>query len=122
MSTIIEPTFIEKNGKRTHAVIDIDQWHRIEHLLEDAKDNQDADAATAEPILPMAQAERIWNGTHPLKVWREHKGLTQQTLASQTGISQTTVAQIENGTRQGSIKTLTSLAEALGLKADDLLP
>ena len=122
MSTIIEPTFVEQDGKRTHAVIDIEQWHLIIRQLEDVQDNRDADRALTEPALQLDQAERIWAGTHPLKVWREHQGLTQQTLADKTGVSQTTIAQIENGTRQGSVKTLKKLADVLDVKADDLLP
>lgn len=53
---------------------------------------------------------------------RRGSGLTQQELAAKTGLSQSTIAMIENGTRKTPRpSTLTKLAEALGVSPFELL-
>jgi len=58
-----------------------------------------------------------------LKRERRGAGLTQAELAESSGVAQSTIAQIEGGARPNPHpRTLTKLAEALGLRARDLLP
>ena len=59
-------------------------------------------------------------GVNPVKVWREYRGLTQEALAIQSGISKAYLCQIETGKREGAIKTLRALAAALNVTVDDL--
>lgn len=57
-----------------------------------------------------------------LRRLRRGNGLTQTELAKKTGLNQSTIAMIENGARENPHpKTLTKLAEALGVTAFDLL-
>jgi transcriptional regulator with XRE-family HTH domain len=59
------------------------------------------------------------------KLRRERRGagLTQVELAERSDVAQSTIAQIEGGARPNPHpRTLTKLAEALGLRARDLLP
>jgi len=51
-----------------------------------------------------------------LKLLRSESGLTQEKLSIATGLSQTYISGIENGTRNPSIKTLDKLAKALNVK------
>jgi transcriptional regulator with XRE-family HTH domain len=58
-----------------------------------------------------------------LKRERRGEGLTQAELAERSGVAQSTIAQIEGGGRPTPHpRTLAKLAEALGLRARDLLP
>ena len=79
-------------------------------------------AAGEEELLPAAVVDRILGGESPLRVWREHRGLTTRTLAEAAGIAQAYVSQIETGKRSGSLDTHAKLAAALGVTIDDLVP
>lgn len=73
-----------------------------------------------EELLPDAMVGRLLAGESPLKVWREHRGLSQAELARRTGVNRVQIVDIEAGRKAGSIATLKSLAQALGLALDDL--
>ena len=45
---------------------------------------------------------------------RNEKGITQKELSSITGITQSDISKLENGTANPSIRTLQRIAEALG--------
>ena len=77
-------------------------------------------AAGEEETVPAAVVNALLEGANPVKVWREHRALTQDALAAQAGISKAFLSQIETGKRVGAIKTLRALAAALGVTVDDL--
>lgn len=52
---------------------------------------------------------------------RESQGLTRKELVERSGLSYPYLAQIEGGDRQPSTRALVRLADALGLRASDLL-
>ena len=45
---------------------------------------------------------------------RNEKGITQKELSSITGITQSDISKLENGTANPSVRTLQRIAEALG--------
>ncbi len=53
---------------------------------------------------------------HPVKILRKHRGMTQGALAKKAGISRPYLTEIEIGKKEGSIRALRSLAEALGVQ------
>lgn len=115
---------IELNGKRMFYVVPADIWERVKAAVEDAEDA----AAYAEAVAnddgvryPAAVALAIADGVHPVKAWREHKGLTLQALADAAGVSKPYVSQIEGGKRAGTAATLRKLATALGVPPGALL-
>ncbi len=55
-----------------------------------------------------------------LKLLRSEAGLTQERLSIATGLSQTYISGVENGTRNPSLKTLDKLAKALRVKISDI--
>lgn len=115
--------FIERNGRREYAVVPMPLFARMAALLEDLDDEALYDrvkAADAGLHIPAEVAHAMLGGTHPVKAWREHRGLTQEALAAKAAISTAYLCQIETGKRQGSVKTLKTLAQALGLTLDDL--
>ena len=78
-------------------------------------------AAGDEELLPAALVYRILTGENPVRVWREHRGMTITELAKTAGLSQPYLSQIESGARQGTTDTLAAIAGALRLEIDDLV-
>jgi len=117
---------IEKNGKPEYAVIPYADYLR---LLAASEDNADAAAvaefheayrAGREFLVPAEILRRELAGESPIKLWRDDRGLTQQKLADQAGISKSYLSQIESGKRQGTVETLTAIARALDVPLDVL--
>lgn len=115
--------FIERDGKREFAIIPIELFERLSAAFEDAEDVALFDAArqSAEDFrVPAAVLNAILDGAHPVKAWREYRGMTQESLAEQAGISKAYLCQIETGKRVGAVKTLKSIAKVLSIRLDDL--
>ena len=117
---------IDRNGKPEYVVL---SWADYQALLEAAEDTIDGallDAFTKklssgeDETVPAAVLDALLAGANPVKVWREYRGLTQDALATQSGISKAYLCQIETGKRKGTIKTLRAIATALGITVDDL--
>ena len=83
---------IEKSGKPEYAVI---PYAEYQALLEMAREDES---------IPAAVSERLVLGDeHPLKVWREYRGYTQESLGAEAGIGKSYVSQIEAGTKTGAV-------------------
>lgn len=117
---------IERDGKPEYVVIAWEDYQALLDATENAIDLAAIDdfkkkfAAGEEELIPADIANRILDGENPLKVWREYRGLTQEALASQAGISKAYLCQIETGKRRGAVDTLRAIATALGVTVDDL--
>jgi DNA-binding XRE family transcriptional regulator len=112
-------------------------WERLRALAEDlddiaavrAAEAEDAAFAAALPpeeiarqiTFPLAVVKAELDGAHPVKAWRDHRGLTQQALAERSGVVRELIAQIEGRRKQGSIETMDRLARALGVPIDSLV-
>lgn len=109
------------------AVLPENEYRRIVEAAEDAEDFaavahfQQRLAAREEELVPAAMVTRLIAGESPVKVWREHRGMTARALADAAGLSQAYVSQIEGGKREGSIGALKAIADALGVTIDDLV-
>jgi len=76
----------------------------------------------AEELLPAEVADRLINGQNPLKIWRIYRGMSQSHLARSASVSRVQISDIEAGRATGSVRTLRSLADALQITLDDLVP
>ena len=118
---------IEKEGQAEYAVVPMEEWRRICALAEDAEDIQAADNAVREQAegdgeaVPVEIVRKLLDEHHPLSVWRQYRGLTQQALADAAGVGKSHISQIESGTKTGSVRCLRRLAEALRVDIDDLV-
>ncbi len=109
---------IEKDGQPVYYVVPADLWAAVRGAIEDAEDAAayaEAKASDDGVRFPAAVAYAIADGAHPVRAWREHRGLTLQTLADAAGLSKPYVSQIEGGKRAGTAATLKKLARALGV-------
>jgi hypothetical protein len=97
----------------------------IDNAAMDAAEEREArlgkEAARAD-YLPVEAVARMLDGEHPLKVWREHRGRSQRSLAAAADVSASYLAEIERGQKPGSADALRRLADVLGVAIEDLLP
>ena len=70
----------------------------------------DLAAAAREESFPAAVVDRLLAGEHPVRVYRQHRGLAQKQLAEAAGIGVAYLSQIETGKRKGSANTLAAIA------------
>jgi DNA-binding XRE family transcriptional regulator len=117
---------INRDGKPEYVVLPWAEYQALLAAAEDAIDGALLDvfreklASGDEEMVPSAVVDALLEGASPVKGWREYRGLTQDALATQAGISKAYLCQIETGKRKGAIKTLRAIATALGLTVDDL--
>lgn len=117
---------IEKNGHPEFAVIPYADYRHFLELLEDEDDARtvaefhEAYTAGREFLVPDEIMRRELAGESPVKLWREHRVLTQQELANRAGISKPYLSQIETGKRQGTVETLSAIARSLDVPLDAL--
>jgi ribosome-binding protein aMBF1 (putative translation factor) len=101
--------------------------------VEDADDVRALDAAEARETeigkqaaranhLPSGAVKRMMAGEHPVRIWREQRGLSQEDLASKAQVARSYLAEIEGRKKPGSLDAFRKLANALSLMVDDLLP
>lgn len=103
-----------------------------EALLSELEDAEDRAAVlghrrakqegTAPEMLTLEEADRLIEGENPIKLWREKRHLSQRALAGMAGVSPSLLAEIEGGTKTGSVDTLRKLAHALKVDLDTLVP
>lgn len=113
---------IEYGGKPSFAVVPIEEWNALMARLEEAQDIADAKKALDAETFSAEFAGRLLAGEHPLRVWREQRGLTLQALAGRCGVTRQMLSMIERGKAKASADLLAKLAGALGCDMDDLLP
>jgi DNA-binding XRE family transcriptional regulator len=106
--------FIERDGKPEYAIVPIALWQRLVPLLEAAATSP-AETSADDPALPAEVDEAQRRGVHPVRAWREYRGMTEEDLANFAGISVPVLNQIETGKRPGTITVLSALAQALGI-------
>ena len=92
----------------------------LEEMLEEAESTAAYHRSRDQERVPIELIDRLLAGENPIKVWREHRGLSQRALAAQAGLNFTYLSQIETGARKGTVKTMKKLAQALGVDLEDL--
>ena len=94
----------------------------LAEAIEDMEDVALSRSRAGEPNIPHAVAMAILSGTHPVRAWRKHKGLTIQQLADAVeGITVGYLSEIETGKKPGSVAAYKALAKALGTGIDMLV-
>lgn len=117
---------IAKHGQPEWAVLPYAEYEALVEAAEMLADVQAYDEAKArlaagEEIVPAEVVYALLDGANPIAVWRKHRGLTQQALAGQAGISKAYLSQLESGKRSGAAEVLARIAHALRVDLDDLV-
>ena len=77
--------------------------------------------AGEEEFIPEVFVNRILDGESPMRVWREFRGLTLQNLADQVHVSKSYLSEIENNHKDGSVRVMKQVAQALKVNLDDIV-
>lgn len=122
---------LDHDGKPAYVIM---PWHEYVRLagvqavagpdqLAEMTDEELYDLALAadEESVPADIVDRLLAGESPIKVWRDHRGMTQKDLAEAIGTSPVYLSQIERGRRSGSTKLLARIARSLDVELGDLV-
>jgi mRNA interferase RelE/StbE len=107
--------------------IDRAEYDRLIEAAAELEDLRAYDRAVArleageEEVVPGEYVSRILAGEHPLRIYRELRGYTQQHLAGESGVNRVQIADIESRRKNGSVNTMKRLAAALNVAIDDLV-
>jgi DNA-binding XRE family transcriptional regulator len=71
--------------------------------------------------VPIELADKIFAGEHPVRVWREYRGLTLGALAKSANVAPSYLSEIEARKKPGSARALAAIAKALRVDIEDLL-
>ena len=107
------------------------EYEALIERIEDAEDNAFLNQVEAREralgkekaradYLPGELVRRLIDGEHPVRVWRAHRGLTREALATAAGIAPSYLSEIETRRQPGSFSALAKLAAALHISLDDL--
>jgi ribosome-binding protein aMBF1 (putative translation factor) len=114
---------LRANGKPVLAVLPIDEYRRLLGLAEDANDAEvlhraaKRHASGNEEAITAEVVDRLLAGESPIRVWREHRGLTAAVLAEMIGVTPAHISTLETGKGEPSISLLKKLAAILGVNA-----
>ena len=117
---------ITKNGQK-FAILPLIEFERIVKDAEMLADIKAYDAAMAkiengeDELIPASIIMRRLAGENTVKTWREYRGMTQEQLALEAGVSRAMIAAIEVGHKQGSVTTLKKLTKALNCDINNLV-
>lgn len=143
-----KPKIVTRNGEPAEVILSYADWQKIVSMLSEPRastDENDADdiaaieaarreddefaarlaaqrGAPVETAIPFEVVRAKLDGVHPLKAWREFRGLTQLHLSSRSGVGRDLIAQIETRKKRGGVGTVDRLARALCVPIEALLP
>src|SRR3954447_693376 len=63
--------------------------------------------------LSQDSVERLIEGESPVRIWREHRGLSARALAEPAGVTPSYHSEIETGRKPGSLDAVSKIARAL---------
>jgi DNA-binding XRE family transcriptional regulator len=114
--------YIERAGRR-YALIPAPTYSRMLEQLEELDDIRAYDRAKArrQEFVPAEMVDRVLAGESPIRVWREHRSMSQAGLAEACGVSKPYLSQLEGAKRAPSIAVAKKLAAALAVDVDDLI-
>lgn len=110
---------------RDYAVVPLAEYE----ALRSAVDEDTMNAAIIKRVLedpdqelvPFELVKRIADGEHPVRVWREYRGMRAGELATAAGIANSYLSDIENAKKPGSVNAMKRIAIALDVTIDDLI-
>jgi DNA-binding XRE family transcriptional regulator len=111
---------------REFALIPLRDFLRLIKDAEMLSDVKAYDAAKArledgeDELVPFEITERRLKGEPALRIWREHREITQEQLSRKSKVSRALIAAIETKRKKGSVSTLQKLGAALEVSWEQL--
>jgi DNA-binding XRE family transcriptional regulator len=87
---------------------------------QEEREARDGKESARADYLPVELVERMIAGESPVRIWREHRGLTGRDLAVAAGVSAAYLSEIEAKKKPGSVVALVALAKMLQVGVEDL--
>lgn len=78
------------------------------------------EAARAD-YLPADLVKRLLAGESPVRIWREHRGMSGRALATAAGVNAVYLSEIERGRKPGSAAAIIAIARVLGVEPAELV-
>ena len=123
MTTPAPPTITL--GGEEYAVVPRAEYEALRNAVdEDAMDAAIIRRVLEDPgqeLVPFELVKRIAGGEHPVRAWRDYRGMKAVELAASAGIAASYLSDIENGKKPGSVKAMRRIADALNVAVDDLI-
>lgn len=122
----MKPQIIKRDGKPEYAVIPYREYRQLVEDAEMLANVKDFDAAQrallagGEELVPAQVVDRLLDGENPVRVWREHRGISAADLAKACGVTAAAISQIESGKRTSSVAVLKKIARQLNVDLDSL--
>ncbi|MEF3698529.1 helix-turn-helix domain-containing protein [Desulfolutivibrio sp.] len=111
MNTPTKHQIIEQDGRPLFVVVPYDDYLELT-----------GEAAPTATIPHEVVRRTVLEGISLMRAWREHKGLTQTTVAEAMGVSQAAYAAMERPDARPRHVTLQKVARAMGLVTEQLQP
>ena len=119
---------IKQGDKPEWAVIPYETYLELVEKAEMLQDIRDYDSSKAalesgdDELIPAEVVYTILDGKNAIKVWREYRSTSQPELAEKAGISVPYLSQLETNKRKGSLDVLSSIAKALNVSLEQIIP
>ena len=108
-----------------YAIVPLAEYEALRNAVnEDAMDAAIMKRVLDDPeqeLVPFTLVKRIADGEHPIRVWREYRGMKAGELATAAGIAKSYLSSIETGKKPGSVSAMKRIAIALDVTIDDLV-
>lgn len=117
----------DSEGNEIYAVVPMPLFEKLTRAQEDLEDLRAAVSGSSFGMerldaVPAEVAHKIAEGDHPVRVWREYRGLKGVELAREAGISPAYLSEIETCKKDGTFRIMTQIARVLDVMLDDLAP
>lgn len=118
---------LEADGKPAFVILSYEEYAA---LIEKVEDLDDARALTqfvervsdgSERTVPSSVLDRLLDGEPPIRVWRDHRGMTAAQLAARVGVTPAHISKLETRKGEPSLSLLRRLSSALDVETDLLL-
>jgi DNA-binding Xre family transcriptional regulator len=93
----------------------------LRDMVEDYEDAASFAGTRDQESVPDAIVGRLIDGENPIRVWREHRGLSLRSLAERVGTSPSVLSDMETGKSEGRPAVLRRIAGILDVSLDELI-
>ena len=118
----LHPQTIYRDDQPEFIILPFNEYKQLIASLEDYNDIQEIKThiANKEETFPLSIAKALSEGNNPLKVYRQYRKISQESLATKANVSKQYISQLENGERDGTTRVLKAIAKALTVDLEDI--